>query len=131
MSSIDELRFALTGGNLVFLAGLAVSQIADGFAANMGFAGPYFALGIDLIIAVFLCIFGYLSTHGSLTALIVGMVLYALDGAIFLYFSEWAPAAFHAFALFQMWGGWVAAKQLAKLRAESATFPGSTLPPSP
>ena len=63
---------------MTFLAGLAISQLADGYARHLGFVGPYFSLGIALVTAVFVCGFGYLSSCGSLVALIVGMSLYAL-----------------------------------------------------
>lgn len=121
LSLVNSL-IALAGGHYVFLAGLAVSQLADVVAAHLGLMGPYFSVGIDLITAVFVCGFGYLASHGSRTALVVGMVLYALDGLIFLWFSVYASAAFHAFVLYQIAQGWRARRKLDELRAASPTL---------
>ena len=113
---------ALVGGHFVFLAGLAISQVADVVAAHLGFVGPYFSLGIDLVVAVFVCGFGYLASQGSRVALVIGMTLYALDGLIFLRFSAYLPALFHAFVLYQIAQGWRARRQLDELRAASPTL---------
>ena len=121
LSLINSL-VAIFGGHFIFLAGLAVSQIADGFAAHIGFVGPYFSIGIDLVIAFFVFGFGYLASHGSRNALIVGMVLYALDGVVFLMFSAFVPALFHAFVLYRIADGWMARGKLDRLRAESPTL---------
>ncbi len=121
LSLVNSIIF-LFKGNVSFLAGLAVSQIADGFAANLGYFGPYFNLGLDLIIAFFVCSFGYLASHGSRTALIVGMILYAFDGVIYLLFAAYLPAAFHAFVLYRMAQGWMARRQLDELVANSPTL---------
>ena len=111
---------ALFQGNFIFLAGLAITQIADGFASQAGFAGPYVSLGFGVIVAVFLCGFGYLAKHGSPLMLLIGMALYAIDGAIFLWFSAWMPAAFHAFVLYQMALAWLAYRKARKLNEELA-----------
>ena len=115
LSLINSL-IGIFGGGVTFLAGLAVSQIVDAVAAGFGLVEFYYTIPIDLVIAFFVCGFGYLATHGSRKALIAGMVLYALDGAIFLYCGSWAPALFHGFVLYQMWSGWHAQKRLDELR---------------
>ena len=120
--SLVNSVIALAGGHYAFLAGLAVSQIADVVAAHLGLAGPYFSVGIDLVMAVFVCGFGYLASQGSRIALVIGMTLYALDGLIFLWLSAYAPAAFHAFVLYQIAQGWRARRQLDELRASSPTL---------
>ncbi len=121
LSLINSLIY-LFKGDVSFLAGLAVSQIADAFAAHLGFFGPYFNLGLDLIIAFFVCGFGYLAAQGSRAALIVGMILYALDGGIYLLFSAYLPALFHAYVLYRMGRGWMARRQLDELVANSPTL---------
>ena len=118
LSLVNSL-IAIFGGGVTFLAGLAVSQILDGIAVAMGNFGPYFAIGIDLVLAFFICGIGYLASHGSRAVLIVGMILYALDGVIFVLFSAFLPAAFHAYVLYRMWAGWLARRKLDQLRAES------------
>ena len=116
--SIINSVISLSGGHVSFLAGLAIPQVADVYAAHLGYVGPYFSLGTDLVLAFFFCGFGYLTTHGSRAAFIVGMVLYVLDGAVFFLFKLWLPLAFHGFVLFQMIVGWRARQKLSRLRAE-------------
>jgi hypothetical protein len=45
-------------------------------------------------------------------AFVLGMTLYALDGAIFVLIQDWAGAAFHAFALLMITRGYVASRRL-------------------
>ena len=127
LSLINSVVF-LFGGGISFLAGLAVTQILDGVSAHLGMFGPYFNLGLDLVLAFFVCGFGYLAARGSKTALIVGMVLYALDGAIFLLVSAFAPALFHAFVLYQIYKGWLARRELDELMTNSPTLQATAAP---
>ena len=119
--SVINSVITLSGGHVSFLAGLSLSQVADAIAAHLGFVGPYFSLGTSLMLAFFFCGFGYLTTHGSRAAFLTGMVVYALDGLIFLLVPAYLPAGFHAFVLFNMIVGWNARQKLAKLRAEKIT----------
>ncbi len=118
LSLINSI-IALSGGRVTFLAGLAVSQIADGVVHRLGFAEPSFSIGLDVVIAAFLCGFGYLSSHGSRAALVTGMILYALDGIIFLSLSAYLPALFHGYVLFRMATEWKARMKLERSRLES------------
>ena len=59
------------------------------------------------------------------------MAFYALDSLLLLMFKSWISVAFHAYALYRIFQGFQAARQLAVLRAQSAAF-GNTgyVPPS-
>lgn len=63
-----------------------------------------------------------LAAQGSLAALTAGMILYALDGVLFAWFGMYMPSLFHVFVLYQMGRGWMARRELARLRAESPTL---------
>ena len=119
LSLINSVSAAF-GWHVSFLAGLAVSEIIDLLAKHLGSVGPYLALGLNLVIAFFVCGFGYLALHGSRMAFLTGTILYALDGLVFLHFSLYAPAAFHAFALLGMVIGWHAQGKLVR-RQDTAT----------
>ena len=54
--------------------------------------------------------YGYAYALGLM--LLVGMILYAMDGLIFLGFGLWLDLAFHAFALFNMYKGLQALNQM-------------------
>ncbi|MFN8597714.1 MAG: hypothetical protein U0559_16215, partial [Anaerolineae bacterium] len=48
-------------------------------------------------------------------ALILGMVLYGLDGLIFIWAQDWLGLAFHGYALFMMYLGLQAYRKLEAL----------------
>lgn len=48
-------------------------------------------------------------------AVVSGIILYVLDGLLFVVFQEWLPLAFHLFVLFNLWKGLKAMGQLKKL----------------
>lgn len=56
-------------------------------------------------------------------------IAYALDGVLLLFFSMWLDAAVHAYALYLMWQGFVAARELAE--AQMAAQPGLSQPKLP
>jgi hypothetical protein len=70
------------------------------------------AFGFDLMIASFVVLFGYLARKRMRWAFVVGMILYALDGLLFLLAADFFSLAFHAFALFGIYGGFKACGQL-------------------
>lgn len=60
---------------------------------------------IDVLIAAFVILFGYLAGRGNVFLYILGMALYALDGILMLFAGDYFPAAFHGLALFFMFQG--------------------------
>jgi hypothetical protein len=50
------------------------------------------------------------------------MTAYALDGLLLVLFGMWIDAAVHAYALYRMWQGYAARRELAEL--EQAAHPG-------
>lgn len=102
-----------------FLIGLGATQIIDGFA--LGFAeempdsattAKAVAFVLDLIVAAIVAVFGFLAKQRMGWVFIVGMVLYALDGLIFLLFSDYLSFGFHVFALVGIFSGYRALNQL-------------------
>jgi hypothetical protein len=51
------------------------------------------------------------------------MLLYFVDGLIFLLVQDWLSIGFHAFALFCIFGGYASMKKLAQLEAQSEYTP--------
>ena len=95
-----------------FLFGLGITQILDELAARASGGGQAFALLLDLVVAGVFVLFGFFSNKGHSWAFIVGMVLFALDGLILVFAEAWLPVAFHAFALFCIFRGFVAGRKL-------------------
>lgn len=103
----------LFGGSLTFVVGLGITQFIDGFAfgaakaagANWSTTIHIVAFGLDIAVAGVFVGMGLLGRKRYRWAMIGGMVLYALDGLIFLAFQLWFALAFHAFALWGLWRG--------------------------
>jgi hypothetical protein len=115
LSLINSLFF-LSGSSFGFVVGLSITQIVDYMAIQMiqdyQPQSPMILQGIaffiDLAIIGMIALFGLLARRGHGWAFIVGMVLYLLDTLLTFYLEMWLSAAFHAFALFGLWGGYQA-----------------------
>ena len=89
------------------------------------------ALAIDVVIAAIFVGLGLMSRSGALWSFIVGMVLIVLDALLLVWVQDWAAVAFHALALFFVFRGFQAARQLAGLRTSAALPPGMVPPITP
>lgn len=128
----------LTGQEWTFIIGLGATQLVDGITiglleeTNAGEWIKYAAMGIDILIAGIYVLFGFLANKGFKAGFIVGMVLYALDGLIFLMVQDFLSIGFHVFALFWIFGGLKALSQLKRIRLPETMAPqGQAVPPPP
>jgi hypothetical protein len=117
LSLVNSIIFAF-GGNVSFILGLAVTQVVDGLvdvaiASGAPSAVKAFAIVLDLIIAAMFGIFGYFAHKGIGLAFIIGIVIYILDGLVYLIVGDILAAGFHAFALFFIFRGFLARRRLA------------------
>ncbi len=115
---------ALTGTQWSFALGLGITQIIDGLImglshGNGGVAPLIGAFVIDLIIAGFYFGISVFAKKGFPWVFIVGMVLYALDGVISLMAQDMLSIALHGFALFCIWRGFNASRELKKHAASA------------
>jgi len=86
----------LAHANVNFVLGLAFTQIAHGvFASNISAA-----LVVDALFIGGFWFIGQQAQKGRTWAFAVGVVVYLLDGLIYLKYQDWMPVAFHALALF-------------------------------
>jgi hypothetical protein len=76
------------------------------------------ALALDLMVALVFLALGLFAQKSYTWAFVIGMVIYALDGVIFLLVQEWLAVAFHAFVLYSIYRGLAANRRLNALRAE-------------
>lgn len=116
LSLVNSL-IVLFGGNWNFLAGLALTQIVDGITLGLSGTGDFsiilvVAFIMDLIIAGIFVLCGYFARNLQIWAFVFGMIIYALDGVLMLVFGDYLSAGFHAFALFMMFNGLMAAREL-------------------
>ncbi len=124
LSIINSLILAFDGG-ISFIVGLGLTQIVDGIAYGIVQEGgpayvTYAALGISILIAGVIGLFGIAGNKRMLGLYIFGIVLYAIDGLIFLAFQDWLPVAFHAYALFCLFKAIGPIKAYNRISKESA-----------
>ncbi len=121
LSIINSIA-AFAGSEWGFIFGLAITQVVDALAKMAeGSVATIAALVIDVFIAGVLVFLGVFARKGHIWAYWVGMVLYTLDGIVSLIATFWLGVLFHAFALYCIYQGLAAQKQLRAL----ASSPGA------
>ena len=124
--SVVNSVVALSGVAWAFVVGLGITQVVDAIVVHeeAGLKARIAAFGFDLIIASGVVLFGYLARKRLRWVFVLGMVLYAVDGLWFLLGSDFFSLAFHAFALFGIFGGFKACGQLKAMdRARADAVP--------
>ncbi len=101
------------GGSWGFIAGLGITQVIDALVAKVA-SGRLLGLMLDIGVALVFVAFGVMAQTRN-GAYVAGMVVYALDGLLFLISSDWVGLGFHALVLWWISRGFVAARRLAEL----------------
>jgi len=101
---------AFTGSDWRFILGLGVTQLIDALGQSIEGSGKFIALVLDLVAAGVLVLFGVFGGKGHLWAFVVGMVLFTLDGVLFLLVQDWIGVGFHAFVLYCLFRGFQACR---------------------
>jgi hypothetical protein len=129
LSVVNSLIVAI-GGQIQFVVGLGITLVVDAICFGIGQGNPniagvtrFFALGFAVFVALIVCAFGWLARRHYLVPFAIGMFLYLLDGLIFLYFRSWLSVAFHAFALYSMWLGFTASRELRRIERDLEQHP--------
>lgn len=112
-----------------FIFGLGITQVVDAVARGAGQNGMFVTMAVDGLFIVMLVLCSKWAKAGSEGAFVGGMVAYALDGVLLVLFSMWLDAAVHAYALYMIWQGYAAARQLAQI--QKAAQPGLSQPTLP
>ncbi len=109
--SLINTVLALTGQDWHFILGLGVTQLVQELTQQSGTAGLKAGL-VGLGVIGLFAVIGQRAVHGYRWAFVLGMTLFALDGAILLLVQDWVGVAFHVFALVMIWRGLSAARRL-------------------
>lgn len=112
-----------------FIFGLGITQVVDAMGKGAGQNGMAVTIALDGIFLGMLILCWKWAKAGSQGAFLAGMIAYALDGVLLLFFSVWLDAAVHAYALYMIWQGYAAARELAQL--QQAAQPGLSQPTLP
>ncbi len=128
LSGVNSL-LQIFDAKIRFIFGLGITQVVDAVAHGMGQGGTTVILVVDGLFIVMLILCSRWAKTGSQGAFLAGMIAYALDGVLLLYFSMWLDAAVHAYALWMIWQGYSASRELAQMR--QAAQPGLSQPRLP
>jgi hypothetical protein len=117
----------VAGGSINFLVGLGITQIIDGFSialaddlgAGSGSIIRFIAFVLDILIASVFAVLGILSKRHK-WSFIVGMVIYALDGVLFLVFKDFLSFGFHILAFLGLFNGFKTLNQMQKSQSNFA-----------
>jgi len=119
--SLINTVVALAGGGIMFALGLDITMITDTIAAQIALQPGgnmtvlIVALVFDAIMLGLLILCGRLSQRRMLWVYALGMGLYLLDGLLSLMLRDMVSIAIHAYALWSMWSGFSADRQLNEL----------------
>jgi hypothetical protein len=105
---------------VVDVVAMAVAKESGGVAAAVA---KLIAVVVGLLAAGVFVLFGWLANKRKGWAFVLGMVLYLLDGLIFLVVTDWMSLGFHAFALFAIFAGYSACRGLAALEVRTLYKP--------
>ena len=113
--SLVNTIIILSGNEWSFIIGLAITLMADVVAREIGGAAIAVGLAFDVIVAGIFVLFGYFALKGRRWAFAVGMILYGLDGLIMLIMGDYFAFGFHLFALWCIYVGVKAGRQLKQM----------------
>ncbi len=120
LSGVNSL-LQIFDAKIRFIFGLGITQVV-GSMAKQSSNGTVVLLLVDGLFIALLLLCGKWAREKSQGAFLGGMTAYALDGLLLVLFGMWIDAAVHAYALYRMWQGYAATRELAKL--EQAAHPG-------
>jgi len=127
--SIINSVLSMSGAGIRFIFGLGVAQFVDGLAHQAGQTGIALDLVINGFVAGVLIIFWNFARKGEQWAFVVGMLLYAVDALVMLYFKDILAVAFHGYALYRIYTGMSGIPVLRKFEA-ALTPAGAPIQPT-
>jgi hypothetical protein len=110
--SLINSAIAHSGSDRHFILGLGITAVADAIALQFGGSGVGIALVFDVMAASAFVAIGLLARRMWLWPFVVGMAAYALDGALLVFAEDYLSAAFHGYALFCIFLGFNALRDV-------------------
>ncbi|MBN2492164.1 MAG: hypothetical protein JXQ29_15055 [Planctomycetes bacterium] len=117
--SVVNTAIGLFDGQWGFVVGLGITQLIEALAQavivrmpSLGFAANASAIVLNLMIAGFFVLLGWLAAERARWAFPLGMALYALDGGLFVLVGDWWSVGFHVFVLLCLHTGYRALKAM-------------------
>lgn len=126
---------ALAGFPFRFIVSLGVTQVVDAIAnaaaAELGGVPKVIAFFFDLLAAGMFALVGLFASKKYGWVFLVGMAVYLADALLFIIVRDFLGIAFHAFALYSIYGGYRACERLRALEREERDAQTYTPPPPP
>ena len=110
--SLVNSIMSFTGSGFGFALGLGFTRIIHRFAFGLGSGARGVALVLDLMAAGVFILFGVFANKAQIWAFIIGMILFALDTVIVFTAQAWLSVALHVLALFFLFRGFQACRQV-------------------
>ena len=124
---------SLTGSKVAFFLSLGSTQVVDGITTGLseelGPGARVVGIIFDVLTAGVFGLLGWFALKRHTWSFIVGIILFALDAFILLYFQIWISLIFHALVIFWIFRGYQAARRLAALEVEARANPPAPPPP--
>lgn len=106
-----------------FISGLSVTKIIDytSYFLSIEFGNIVSIIGLilNLIIIGFFIVLGVFANKGRNWSFIVGFIFYGLDTILLVFMADFISIAFHLFALYSIFRGYQANKQLQELNEDT------------
>lgn len=113
--------------NRRFVIGTGVTDLANSVGADVitGVAGTIFAVIVNVVVIGGLVGLGWLGRKSITWAFLVGIVVYALDALLLVWITDWLSVVFHALAIFYLFRGFQASRQLVTATAAPSMPPAT------
>ena len=126
--SLINFLLIVFGAEINFIVGLGVTTlsavmfhvVSQNIQGNLALLANIVCFVVTLAAAGTFIGLGAVARRGHIWAFCVGMFLYACDGLIFVWLEDWLSVGFHVFALFCLYGGLTAARQLIQVEPSPA-----------
>jgi len=112
VSGLSLVNIFAARENFGFMLGSGAVEVAPQF-------GQTVAVVVDVVVIGGFALLGLLASKRHTWAFVVGMLLYAADGGLYVLAQDYLPALFHAFVLYVLFLGLQASMALNKLPADS------------
>jgi hypothetical protein len=103
--SLINLLIAIAGGKIHFIVGSSFVEVCSGVAEAAGPILKSLAFIFSFLILGFYLFLGRYANRAAKWAFIIGMVIYGIDGLVYLLVEDFLPAAFHGYVLYKLYTG--------------------------
>jgi uncharacterized membrane protein len=119
---------AYSGSRWGFAAGLGITQLVDAIARQLGAAGLFLGLAINVMAVAFFVLLWVFGRKAQKWPFITGLVFYGLDSLLIVAIGLWFGLIIHALGLMGMVSGLKASSELKQLaEAQQTAVAGATV----